>query len=123
MATFLTKRESTAPAPPIAPKYTPLYCLKASFTACERAPLPIVPLSPSLSSAGELVHPPARGGANRPDDIARARRRGARVVDDLAADVDRQRLTPLDQRKEAPVRRVTRRVEHPGDPHAITGLQ
>src|SRR5436309_10794023 len=49
----------------------------------------------------ELVHPPAGGRPDRAHDVARARRRRARVVDDLAAHLDRELLATLDQRKEA----------------------
>src|SRR3989454_3766848 len=71
----------------------------------------------------ELVHPPAGGRPDRANDVARARRRRARVVDDLAAHLDRELLATLDQRKEAPVSGVARRVEDARDPHAIAGPQ
>ena len=121
---LLHERDSTAPAPPMAPKYTARYCLSASFTGWERSPLPMVPLSPSRKQRrGEPVHPAAGGGPDGADDLAGARRRGSGVVDDLAADVDRKRLARLGQREQPPVGGVARGVEHAGDADAIPRLE
>src|SRR5215831_2153177 len=67
----------------------------------------------------ELVHAAAGGGADRPDDVPRPGRRRAGVVDDLTPDVDRQLFALLDQRPEAPVRRVARSVYDSVDPHPV----
>ena len=44
---FLMHFARSAPAPPIAPKYTPSYFFMASTTSGRRAPLPIIPLAPT----------------------------------------------------------------------------
>src|SRR4030095_15764431 len=56
-------RERTAAPPPMAPKYTALCRARASFTGCERAPLPMVPLRPRARRPGVNVsmRPPVVG--------------------------------------------------------------
>src|SRR6266511_5781834 len=46
----------------------------------------------------ELVHPPTRCWPDRAHDLARPGRRGPCVIDDLALDVDGQRLARSDER-------------------------
>src|SRR5712691_9305626 len=82
------------------------------------------PLEPELEKRGrELVHPARRRRTDRAHDVARARRRRPRVIDDLAAQVEWELLALLDQREEPAVRGVARRIEDARDPHAIARLQ
>src|SRR3982075_3800899 len=68
----------------------------------------------------ELVHATTRRGSDRPDHVARPRRRGAGVVDDLAAQVEGQRPPRLDQREQPAMGRVTGRVDHARDADAVS---
>src|SRR5437667_182396 len=62
--------------------------------------------------------PPGRRPSPRP---GRGRRRRPRVVNDLAARVERELLALFNQRQKAAVAGVARRVEDARDPHAIPG--
>ena len=60
---LLTHFAISAAAPPIAAKYTPVYCFSASTTSLLRDPLPIITLSPSAINVGEYasIRPPVVG--------------------------------------------------------------
>src|SRR5207245_11643656 len=82
------------------------------------------PLEPELRERGrELVQAAGRRRPDGADDGARPRRRRARVIDDLALDVDRQSLALLDQRQESAVSSVTRRIDDARDAAALTRLE
>jgi hypothetical protein len=49
--------------------------------------------------------------------------RGAGVVDDLTAHIDRQGRAALDEGHEPSMRSIARSVDHPGDAHAISRQQ
>ena len=48
----LIRWEISAPAPPVAPRYTALYSCMAAMTSAERLPLPIIAFKPSLIRVG-----------------------------------------------------------------------
>src|SRR5947207_2099864 len=83
------------------------------------------------------THPPRAGGSppcrgprrprsppsSRTRRARRPRRRWARVIDDLALDVDRQPLALLDQRQEPAVGGVARGIDDARDADPIAGLE